>query len=140
MIRRKRTQYAALPFRRRAGRALEVLLVTSRETQRWIIPKGWPDRKLPPYVLAAHEAIEEAGVSGILDKKSIGTYSYEKRLSDGSVVNCHVKVFALEVKRQMPRWKEQRQRRRKWFEAGKAATAIKQSELSAIITRLGSKV
>ena len=137
---RNRTQYAALPFRRRAGHALEVLLVTSRENQSWIIPKGWPIRTLAPHASAAHEALEEAGVSGSLDKKSIGEYSYEKRLGDGLEVTCHVKVFALEVKKQMPRWKEQGQRRRKWFEARKASIAIKQPELSAIISRLRSKV
>jgi 8-oxo-dGTP pyrophosphatase MutT (NUDIX family) len=134
-----RSQCAALPFRRRAGRTLEVLLITSRRTGRWVIPKGWPVRKLPPHASAAYEAIEEAGVAGIVARRSLGAYSYEKRLGDGSVVICHVRVFPLEVKRQMPRWKEQAQRRRKWFEAGRAARAIKQPELSALINRLSSR-
>jgi hypothetical protein len=55
-----RVQFAALLFRRRAGHALEVLLITSREAGRWIIPKGWPVKSIPPYELAAHEAIEDA--------------------------------------------------------------------------------
>jgi 8-oxo-dGTP pyrophosphatase MutT (NUDIX family) len=64
-------QYAALPFRRRAGAGTEVMLVTSRRTRRWIIPRGWPMRRRTPHAAAAREALEEAGVVGRVGKKPI---------------------------------------------------------------------
>src|ERR1700681_2216499 len=96
----RRVQYAALPFRRRATSRVQVVLVTSRETGRWIIPKGWPIRRKAPHASAAREALEEAGVVGSVGRDPIGTYSYEKRLAGGSIVTCEVRVFSLEVKSQ----------------------------------------
>jgi 8-oxo-dGTP pyrophosphatase MutT (NUDIX family) len=134
-----RVQYAALPYRRNNDRTLDVLLITSRETRRWVIPKGWPVADLPPNESAAHEAMEEAGVIGSISKKPIGSYPYEKRLSDGSTVRCRVRVFALDVEKQFPSWREQDQRRRKWFEAHQAVDAVEEPELRAIIRRLTSR-
>ena len=76
----KRVQYAALPYRRKGKSAPEVLLVTSRETGRWIIPKGWPLKGKAPHKAAAREAREEAGVVGKINRRSVGSFSYEKRL------------------------------------------------------------
>ena len=73
-----RLQYAALPYRRR-GAAIEVLLITSLGTKRWIIPKGWPIEGLKPPDSAAGEAMEEAGVVGVVGRESIGSFLYEKR-------------------------------------------------------------
>src|SRR3954470_23354950 len=78
-------QYAALPYRRRADGAMEILLVTSRETKRWVIPKGWPIKGRRPHVAAAREALEEAGLVGRVDKEPIGTYRYNKRLKNGVI-------------------------------------------------------
>jgi hypothetical protein len=56
-------QYGALPYREiKSG--VQILLVTSRNTRRWIIPKGWPQSGTPPHRAAAREAFEEAGVVG----------------------------------------------------------------------------
>jgi 8-oxo-dGTP pyrophosphatase MutT (NUDIX family) len=60
----RRIQYAALPYRARGKSELEVMLVTSRGSRRWIIPKGWPKRGIPAHDTAAKEAFEEAGVIG----------------------------------------------------------------------------
>src|SRR6266436_5916091 len=76
----KRVQYAALPYRLSGRSRTEVMLVTSRETQRWIIPKGWPQRGRAPYDSAAREAFEEAGVVGAVGRRSVGSFPYEKRL------------------------------------------------------------
>jgi 8-oxo-dGTP pyrophosphatase MutT (NUDIX family) len=95
-----------LPYRRRADSATEVLLVTSRETGRWIIPKGWPLKGKSPHKAAAREAREEAGVVGRIKRRAIGSYSYEKRLKGGKVVDCEVQVFVLKVKRQETTWLE----------------------------------
>jgi 8-oxo-dGTP pyrophosphatase MutT (NUDIX family) len=131
-------QYAALPYRLVSNLDLEVLLVTSRETRRWVIPKGWPVQKLTPHRSAAHEAMEEAGLVGRIGRRSIGTYRYRKRLSTGSVVPCQVTVFPLKVSKQLMSWPEKDQRRTKWFKRDAAAKAVKEPELRAIIKDLHS--
>jgi hypothetical protein len=79
----RRVQYAALPYRTKGKSQLEIMLVTSRGTRRWIIPKGWPKRGKPPYDTAAKEAFEEAGVIGKVRKRPIGSYPYDKILGEG---------------------------------------------------------
>jgi 8-oxo-dGTP pyrophosphatase MutT (NUDIX family) len=71
-----------------------------------VIPKGWPVQKLAPHESAAHEALEEAGLVGKISKRSIGSYSYTKHLSNGSIIPCQVQVFGLNVKKQLPSWPE----------------------------------
>src|SRR5580700_3178360 len=93
----KRVQYAALPYRMNDRTQPEVMLVTSRETRRWIIPKGWPHKGKAPHRSAAREAFEEAGVIGAVNRQSVGSFSYEKQLKSGSVVECKVRVYALAV-------------------------------------------
>src|SRR5271154_6680552 len=105
----KLVQVAALPLRFDTGGVARVLLVTSRETGRWIIPKGWPMKGRARQEAAATEAREEAGLVGRPSKKPIGTYSYFKRGSAHFDI-CRVDVFLLEVDRQLKRWKEKGQR------------------------------
>ena len=76
-----RVQYGALPYRLDDDGSVEVLLVTSRETKRWIIPKGWPIKGLKPSKAAAREAYEEAGVRGRIAGRAFGHYVYEKLLA-----------------------------------------------------------
>src|SRR6266702_2781402 len=106
----KRVQYGALPYRLSAGSRPQFMLVTSRETRRWIIPKGWPKKGKLPHHSAAREAFEEAGVVGAVAKRSIGSFSYEKRLKNGGAVVCKVRVFPLEVRRQNKQWPEKQER------------------------------
>ncbi len=131
-------QYAALPYRRRADGTLEVMLITSRETRRWIIPKGWPVERLAPHDSAAHEALEEGGLVGRIGERPIGVYHYRKRLADKSAVQCAVKVFALEVKEQLTSWPEKDERRTQWFALQEAAGAVEEPELSAMIANLAA--
>src|SRR5262245_32596723 len=72
--------YAALPFRLRSDGAIEVMLITSRDTGRWLIPKGWPAAGLSPQDSAAIEAREESGLVGRIGDHAIGCYQYDKRL------------------------------------------------------------
>src|SRR3954465_12354160 len=102
--RKPRPQIGALPFRFDDEGGLRVLLITSRESRRWVIPKGWPVRGLKPHRAAEREAYEEAGLEGRIGKSAIGTYAYEKRLSGGLAVPCEVSVFPLQVKAQRKRW------------------------------------
>jgi 8-oxo-dGTP pyrophosphatase MutT (NUDIX family) len=131
----KRVQYAALPYRL-SGRSRKVMLVTSRETRRWIIPKGWPHKGKAPHHSAAREAFEEAGVVGAVRGHPLGSFAYEKRFKNGRVVLCEVHVFPLKVRRQNKQWPERRQREVKWVSAKEAAEKVQEPKLSAIIRRL----
>jgi len=115
------------------------MLVTSRETRRWIIPKGWPKKGKSPHHSAAREAFEEAGVVGAIARRPVGTFSYEKRLRNGGAVVCQVRVFPLEVRRQNKQWPEKRERVVKWLSALQAAEKVKEPKLSAIILRLARR-
>jgi 8-oxo-dGTP pyrophosphatase MutT (NUDIX family) len=128
-------QYAALPFRRR-GDVIEVLLITSLDTGRWIIPKGWPIEGLSPHDAAAREAHEEAGLVGRITDHVIGRFDYDKQLTGGSFVPCTVEVFALEVVRQMRSWPEQDKRQRRWFGLEEGVEAVQEPELQALIRSL----
>jgi 8-oxo-dGTP pyrophosphatase MutT (NUDIX family) len=132
----RRVQYAALPYRRKRNSATEVLLVTSRDTGRWIIPKGWPLKGKAPHKAAAREAREEAGVVGKINRRAIGAFSYRKRLKGGKVVVCEVQVFVLKVKRQEESWLEKGERKLKWLTRAKAAKAVGDSVLGTIIRTL----
>src|ERR1051325_802066 len=95
------TQYAALPGRIGEGGMREVMLLTSRETRRWIIPKGWPMKGRKPAEVAAREAYEEAGLIGqIVGKRPIGAFHYEKQLTKQGRL-CQVRVFSFRVERQL---------------------------------------
>jgi 8-oxo-dGTP pyrophosphatase MutT (NUDIX family) len=132
----KRIQYAALPFRQTGRSRTEVMLVTSRGTRRWIIPKGWPHKGKAPHDSAAREAFEEAGVVGAVGKRSVGSFPYQKRLKNGVVMDCDVHVFPLRVRRQSRQWPEKQQRDVKWLPAKEAADMVHEPMLSAIIRRL----
>jgi 8-oxo-dGTP pyrophosphatase MutT (NUDIX family) len=135
----KRVQYGALPYRLSAGSRPQFMLVTSRETRRWIIPKGWPKKGKLPHHSAAREAFEEAGVVGAVAKRSIGSFSYEKRLKNGGAVVCNVRVFPLQVRRQNKQWPEKQERIVKWLSASQAAEKVKEPMLGEIIRRLARR-
>ena len=114
-----------------------MLLVTSRETGRWIIPKGWPIKGFKPAETAAREAFEEAGVRGLVSGRSLGRYVYEKWMEDRvASFPCEVQVFPLLVKRQLKKWPEYRQRRVRWLSVPEAAALIDDSDLRKLIFQL----
>src|SRR5690349_19150028 len=129
-------QYAALPYRQRADGRVEVMLVTSRGTRRWVIPKGWPMKGRKPHAAAAREALEEAGLVGQVGREPIGSYRYDKRLKGGIAIPCRVEVFPLAVKSQRKRWPEKGERSAKWFSPEEAAEAVEESELRDIFRKL----
>jgi len=136
-----RIQYAALPYRFTPAAALEILLVTTRRSRRWIIPKGWPIKGLRPPKSAAREAFEEAGVRGKVGAKSVGVFNYDKLLAeDGIPVNCEVRVFPLLVKRQSESWPEFEQRVVQWVEPAKAVALIKEPGLKKIVAAFAKRI
>jgi 8-oxo-dGTP pyrophosphatase MutT (NUDIX family) len=131
-----RLQYGALPYKVVGNNAVEVMLVTSRETKRWIIPKGWPMKDRKPYAAAKREAFEEAGVRGQIGKRPIGTYEYGKRLKSRTTVTCKVEVFPLKVREQAAKWPERGEREGRWFSPDEAAGVVEEAELREIIRKL----
>jgi len=99
-----RKQIAALPIRWNKNGKLRVMLVTSRETKRWVMPKGWPMEGKKPWRAAEIEASEEAGISGTMSRIAIGTYGYRKKLGDGSKTPCRVKLFPMHVTNIHKKW------------------------------------
>lgn len=128
-------QVAAVPYRRTGKGGIEVLLVTSRTTHRFIVPKGWPMKSKTGRQAAMQEAFEEAGVTGTAEDKPIGAYVYWKRLSD-AFVKVNVKVFLLETDDVLADWEEQGRRARAWLSPADAATLIDEPELAALVLSL----
>jgi 8-oxo-dGTP pyrophosphatase MutT (NUDIX family) len=126
-----RRQYAALPWRIQGGP--EILLLTSRDTRRWVIPKGWPMKGRKPHMTAALEALQEAGLLGKIAKAKFGSFHYDKRLNSGEAVVCSVDVFPLRVLRQRKKWPEKDQRITQWFPPAEASGLVDEPELSEMI-------
>ena len=122
-------QFAALPYRRLPDFTLEVMLITSRDTGRWVIPKGWPAEREAAWDSAAREAREEAGLVGQIQKRPIGSYHYMKQFDDGFPVWCTVEVFPLEVVERLESWPEQGERATRWFTPDDAANAVDEARI-----------
>ncbi len=127
-----RSQFAALPFHRRKS-GIEVLLITSLDTGRWIIPKGWPIHGLTPAASAAQEAWEEAGIEGVISESCAGFYSYHKTLGDDEAVPVVVAVFPLEVRKLERSFPEADKRKLKWFSQKKAVGQLEEPDLQKIV-------
>lgn len=133
-------QIAVLPYRfGGAGKdgPTEILLITSRGTGRWVIPKGNPLTGLSRHASAAIEAEEEAGVLGAVCPIAIGSYHYRKRRANGASVMLDVEVFPLAVTKELGEWKEQDERERRWFPFEDAAGVVDEPDLQALIKSFG---
>ena len=127
------SQTGALCYRITRKRGPEVLLVTSRDTRRWVIPKGWLMKDRAPAEAALRVAFEEAGVEGEVAGEMLGIFSYDKVMGDRSVRPCIVTVFPVAVTRLRSSFPEHGQRERRWFRPKKAAKKVAEPELSAIL-------
>ncbi|GAB1364444.1 NUDIX hydrolase [Rhodobacter sp.] len=127
-----RSQIGALCWRPH-GSGHEVLLITSRDTGRWVIPKGWMMQGLTGAGSAAREAWEEAGIEGEAKEEALGFFAYRKVLTVDKSVPCVVEVFPLRVDRLTDRYPEKGQRRRKWFRPDKAAKKVAEPDLRQLI-------
>ena len=134
-----RPQYGALCWRMHRGK-VEVLLITSRDTGRWIIPKGWPISGLTPAGTAAREAWEEAGVEGDIADTGLGAFGYAKVLGPKRIVPCSVQVFGLRVAELKDKFPAQKVRRRKWFGLEKAARKVAEPELRQLLLALPERL
>jgi ADP-ribose pyrophosphatase YjhB (NUDIX family) len=131
--REPRTQFAAIPWRRDAAGEVRVLLITSRETRRWVVPKGWPIKGKSSAKSAAQEAFEEAGVVGKMGKAPVGVYTYDKRLKNGRLQHVRVAVFALQVEAEVEAFPEHGQREKAWLSPVEAAGRVDEPELTELL-------
>lgn len=127
-------QYAALPWRRDNG-VLQVLLITSLKTKRWIIPKGWPVEGLTPWNAAALEALEEAGVTGTMAQASLGSYRYKKLRKSGEILPCEVHVYVMEVTDRKKNWREKKARQSQWCTVSEAIDRLREAGLRRLIAK-----
>lgn len=135
-------QIAVLPYRTQSPAVdapIEILLITSRETRRWVVPKGNPMSGTPPHSAAAIEAEEEAGVLGAVCPTPLGSYRYRKRRNSGASVWTDVDVFPFAVTEELDTWNEQHQRERRWFSLAEAANAVDEPDLAALIRSFGAR-
>jgi len=114
----------------------EVLLVSTLNTQRWILPKGWPMKGRTLAGAARREAWEEAGVVGKVGDSPIGYYSYRKVLKGGLPIPCRVEVFRVDVEGLERDYPEKGKRRRRWFSVAEAVAAVEEPELKALLETL----
>ena len=128
-----RVQVAALPWREAGQGGREVLLVTSRGTGRWVLPKGWPEKREFLYEAAAREAIEEAGVTGTMATEEVGRFYYGKVLPSGLNWRCEVRVYPLHVEAVADKWPERKHRTRRWFSPQEAAALVDEADLGELI-------
>lgn len=127
-------QYAALCFRdKRDASGIEVLLITSRDSGRWIIPKGWPIEGKKPFETAATEAWEEAGIRGEVKKRPVGRYTYLKVLDGQELVPCMVDVFQIRMAEKKKDFKEKGQRMLEWVSPEEAARRVSEPELRTLL-------
>ena len=129
-----RLQVAALPWRKTSD-GVEIMLITSRDSGRWVLPKGWPEGREQLFDTAAREAAEEAGLGGAVARLEIGSYFYGKEFSSGLQRRCQVLVFPLEVDGMATAWPEKKERIRKWFSGAEAARLVRERDLGELIAR-----
>jgi 8-oxo-dGTP pyrophosphatase MutT (NUDIX family) len=128
----ERRQVAALPWRRTEA-GLEIMLVTSRETRRWVTPKGGRMPGKTDAEAAAIEALEEAGIEGAIDHEPLGTFRYLKILKRRAPRWCVVAVYALEVQVEHDDWQERGERERVWVSRDEAVRRVDETDLKALI-------
>jgi len=130
-----RRQVAALPYRHQACGLMEVCLVTTRQTRRWVIPKGWPKERMAHWNAAAEEAFEEAGVRGKIERECFGSYLYWKRMRDHFVL-IDTQVYLLEVTEELIAWPEMTARQRHWAGIAEATEEVLEPGLISLLLAL----
>ncbi len=129
----KSKQIAALPWRITEN-GLEILLVTTRTTKRWVIPKGWTMDGKADHDAAVIEAFEEAGVRGRVETHPVGSYGYLKILQSGRARHVTVQVFSIAVDEVLDIWPERAERQRRWVSPEQAQVLIGEPELLPVIS------
>jgi len=129
-------QAGVIAYRVVGGR-VQVLLVTSRETARWIVPKGNIAAGSTPAQAAKREAREEAGIKGVIENSiPLGMYTYFKKRPSGEARAATVEVYLLRVEEQLKKWPERRQRKLAWLSITEAVKVIQEPGVVPLLKRL----
>ena len=128
-------QAAVLPWR--DSTALEIMLITSLDTRRWVLPKGGLMPNESPRSEAEREALEEAGLEGLVADHELGSYFYHKRSLIGVPQLCSVAVFPMKVLSQRKNWPEKKHRATKWFSIAEAAAVVHEKQLRDLLLTFG---
>ncbi len=128
-------QAGVIPYRFEAS-ILQVLLITSRGSGRWVIPKGGIEKGFTPAEAAAREAYEEAGVKGTMSEAPLGAFTYSKRLRNGNVVPASVEVYAMRVEKELKNWPERAERRLQWVSVAQAIHLVNEPGVAQLLLRL----
>jgi 8-oxo-dGTP pyrophosphatase MutT (NUDIX family) len=133
----QRTQQVAALCYRECAQGKQILLITSRDTKRWILPKGWPIEGLDGPASAAQEAWEEAGVrDATILPEPVGTYEYDKRLSGGVMLPVDTTVYLTHVGALSDAFPEVDERTRTWVSPQEAADMVDEPQLKDILRSL----
>lgn len=132
------SQAAALVWRKTKKGKVEMLLVTSRGTGRWILPKGWVEEGESSAETAQREAWEEAGIEGSVSAEAIGNYDYDK-IDETQTTPCRVVVHTLAMERQAKEWPEREERERRWASVTKATELVDEPELKLLLETFGAE-
>jgi 8-oxo-dGTP pyrophosphatase MutT (NUDIX family) len=132
-----RPQVGALPVRFEDDGTLKILLITSRRSRKWIIPKGNLMKRLAPHDAAAREAFEEAGAIGAIEGRSRGCYRHRKRKARRQL-HCQVTVYVLTVEQRLDRFPEREQRMVRWFTVDDARGVIRNRKLRELVARVST--
>ncbi len=124
---KKEKQSGVIPYRISNGK-VEVMLISTRRSKNWVIPKGGIPKAMTPSDSAAKEAWEEAGVVGLVNNNLLGTYKYRKQ---GKIYN--VEVFLLQVEAELSDWLEANTRERQWLDVPSAALLVKPVALKRLL-------
>lgn len=131
-------QYGVLPWRLGRDGDLRILLITGRGQGGWGVPKGWPVEGRVPFMSAALDAFEEAGIIGDIDPRPLVDYRYARDGDEAEPGPCRVTLFAMRVRGTLSHWKEQALRQRRWFAAEEAVDRLESPELAGFLRRLSS--
>lgn len=134
-----RPQVGALPVRFDEDGTLKILLITSRRSRKWIIPKGNLMKRLAPHHAAAREAFEEAGAIGAIEGNCRGHFRHRKRKARGRL-HCRVAVYVLAVEKRLERFPEREERAVRWFTVDDARSAIRNRRLRELIARVSAEL
>lgn len=129
-------QSGVLPYQYKNG-TFNVLLVTTTSKQEWIIPKGNIEKNLTPRESALKEAVEEAGIKGVITGESIGSYAFQKKKT-GRI--CSVEVFPMKVEKEMIEWEEKGKRERCWCTPEEAMARVSNTQLKELIIDAAEKI
>lgn len=132
-------QYGVLPWRLSARGELQILLITSLKRRRWVVPKGWPANGQAPFMAAAIEAFEEAGVIGDIGPNIVAEYPYLSERKDGAPLPCRVALFGFRVRGTLTHWQDAGRRKRRWFNVSEAAKLIAEPELAEFLAQLAEE-